>query len=729
MTDTCRAERYIIPRLTESPCADRDACAPRESGAPRSASLPANQRPFRGGGLKRILSLLVLLALLPLSFALSESTDPVIINEVMASNGTYTNGHAYDWLELYNPGKKAYDLSGCWLSNDPDEPQKWQFPAGSKLGGGKYFTVYCTGEAHDKGKNSTYYTDFKISAKGATLMLTAADGETLITRLYVPRQYGTVSWGLPKGGSEYLFLATETPGKENPKKGYTYRCDTPVLSLPGGLYEKGKITVTASGAAGDTLRYTTDGSTPTEKSKKMPESGVVFSSTGCIRVRAFNEKGVPSATASATYLMGEEHPVPVICLISDDKYLFNSKTGALVKGTGSTPNYEKELEYPANIEYFDEEGACLINQVGTFTAAGHSARQNTQKSIAVYARNAYGEDLFHFNPFPRRDYDSYKSLLLRGANSDAFSTRMRDCVYTSLSDGLGLIYQDGIAVEVYINGKYWGHYNLREKINKHFVAAWEGVTDEDEIDRIDILARSGSDQFVQNGDNADWLELVNFCKTKDLNVPENLAYVEERLDIDSLFTHAAYEIILGNGDFTNVRMYRVPGGKWKYLLFDVEAGFNNDEWNADPIGYYIRPVSGKYQGFRHEPLNALLAVPEMKARFLTRYAEILEKCFLWPVMDAKFTEWEDTLRLILPRHIARWKNLKMTAWEQNVNAVKNHARRRPAVSVLLLQKAMKLTDDEMRTYFGPVMRELVDTNFSEKEKKSFFGKYTRWWEE
>ena len=71
------------PRLTESLCADKDACAPRESGTPRSTYLPAKQRSFRGGGLKRILSLLVLLALLPLSFALSESADPVIINRVV----------------------------------------------------------------------------------------------------------------------------------------------------------------------------------------------------------------------------------------------------------------------------------------------------------------------------------------------------------------------------------------------------------------------------------------------------------------------------------------------------------------------------------------------------------------------------------------------------------------------------------------------------------------------
>lgn len=488
------------------------------------------------------------------------------------------------------------------------------------------------------------------------------------------------------------------------------------------------MTVYATCAPGDTLRYTLDGSLPTQKSKKLPAEGLRITKTCALRVRAFREDAVPSAGTGATYLIGEEHTVPVVCLISDDKYLFNSKTGALVKGTGSTPNYEKELEYPVNIEYYDADGACLINQMGTFTAAGHSARQNTQKSIALYARKAYGEEYFNFNPFPHREYTAYKSLLLRSTNSDAFSTRLRDVVYTSMAEGLDLLYQDAVAIEVYINGRYWGHYNLREKINKYFVAAWEGVTKQKEIDSIDILSRTGSDRYVQNGSNKDWLELADFCRNNDLNMPENLAWVEERLDIDSLFTHAAFEIILGNSDFTNVRVYRVPGGKWKYLLFDVEAGFNNDEWQTSPLEYYIRPVTGKVQGFRHEPLNALLQVPEMKARFLQRYAYILEHSFLWPDMQAHFDPWVQTLEMLLPRHIARWKSLKYSAWQQNVNAIKNHARRRPAVSVLLLQKAMGLSDAEAKQYFGDIMQRLVETNFTEKEKKSFFGKVNRWWE-
>ena len=632
----------------------------------------------------------------------------IVISEVMASNGVYLNGEAYDWVELHNTGSKALDLSGCFLSDSKKNLTKWAFPKGASIKGNGYILIYCTGEEMSPGKNSTFYANFKLSASGDRVILTDRDGETPLASVAIPQQYGNVSWGLPTGGEEYLFFAEATPGKENPKSAFPARLPAPEILTPGGFYPAA-VTVQAAPGGDAVLRYTLDGSTPTEKSKALPGEGLAFAKTGVLRVRAFREGFVPSETVSATYFIGEEQPVPVVSLITDEKYLFDKKTGALVKGNdASYPNYEREWEYPTNIEFFGLSGTCEINQMGTFTAAGHSARQNAQKSIAIYARKAYGPDRFYFNPFPHRDYDSYKSLLLRSANSDAFSTRLRDVVISSLAEPLDIIYQDALAIEVYINGQYWGHYNLREKINKHFVAQWEGVTEEKEIDAIDILARTGRDEFVQNGDNTDWLSLCDFCKKKDLNVPDNLQYVLDRLDVDSLFTHAAFEIIIGNDDFTNVRVYRVPGGKWKYLLFDVEAGFLS--MDKAPMNYYIKKVTDKVQGFRHEPLAALLNVPEMKARFLTRFAQVLELSFQWPDVESHFLPWEETLEILLPRHLERWPHFTLQAWRQNVDAVKYYARVRPMKIVALLQKHMKLTNAEVEQYFGTVQQLLERTN-------------------
>ena len=651
---------------------------------------------------KRWMGLLLLCLLLPVG-ALAD----IVINEVMALNGTYTSGHSYDWIELVNTGSKTVDLSGWHLSDGSKNLEKFTFPSGTKLKKGACLTVWCTGEeVTTVGKDSTFYASFAISSKGETLYLTDADGNNVQT-LELPEQYGNVSYGRAHGTMDYGYLAEATRGKKNASEVCSGRVEKPTIETAGGFYT-GSVTVKATAPEGTVLRYSTDGDTPTTASKVFPSEGLTLKKTTPLRIRAFADGMVPSETVSASYFIDDEQLTPIVSLITDDTYLFNKKTGALVKGTGSIPNYDKELEYPVNIEYYNMDGLCEINQIGTFTCSGHSARVNAQKSIALYARKAWGEDRFSFNPFPTRDYDSYKSLLLRAANSDTYATRLRDVVASSLAEGQGILYQDYVVIQVYINGEYWGHYNLREKINKYFIAQYEGVTDEEDIDNIDILARTGRDEFLQNGDNTDWLELCDFCKNNDLNDPDNLAYVEERLDIDNMFTHAAFQIILGNVDFTNVRVYRVPGGKWRYLLFDVEACWRN--LDKTPIEYYIKPVSGKIQGFRHEPLNALLAVPEYKAKFLTRVAELLEDCFQWPYVEEHFDRVTTILEQILPRHISRWKNMKLSNWKTNIGATKYYARVRPKKIPELLQSAMKLTDEEVETYFGEVLQLLQVTN-------------------
>ena len=631
----------------------------------------------------------------------------VIINEVMASNGYYTDGHAWDWAELYNDGDQTVSLSGWGFTDSKKDLYKFTFPDGAKLKSGEYLTIWCTGEENDKpGKGDTFYADFAISSKGETLRLTDADGQE-IAKLKMPEQYGCVSYGLPAGGSEYGFFENATRGKKNEKEAFAGRVSEPEILTAAGFYE-GSVTVEARGEEGAVLRYTMDGETPTKKSKEFPAEGLLIKKTTPLRVKAFREDAVSSTAAGATYFIDDAPQTSIVSLISDDKYLFSKKTGMLVKGTGSIPNYARGYEYPVHIEYFTKDGKQELSQTGTMTCSGHSARINSQKSIALYARKAWGPERFAFNPFPTRDYDSYKSILLRSTNSDTYATRLRDVVASSLAEGQDILYQDYEVIQVYINGRYWGHYNLREKINKYFVAQYEGVTDEKEIDSIDILARTGTDEFLQNGDNKDWLELCDFCKKKDLNDPENFAWVEERLDIDSMFTHAAFEIILGNVDFTNVRIYRIPGGKWRYLLFDVEACWRN--LDPTPIEYYIKPLNAKIQGFRHEPLNAMFKVPEMKAKFLTRVSELLSTVFRWDNVEAHFDKVIDVLKPILPRHIERWKNMKMENWKKNIHAIKYYARVRPKKIPEMLKKAMKLTQAEVDEYFGETLKLLEETN-------------------
>ena len=90
---------------------------------------------------KKFCAALLLMLLLP-ACALAE----VVISEIMTSNGTYENGHAYDWIELHNTGKSTVDISGWYLSDSKKNKMKFQFPQGTKLKAAGYLTVFCTGD-------------------------------------------------------------------------------------------------------------------------------------------------------------------------------------------------------------------------------------------------------------------------------------------------------------------------------------------------------------------------------------------------------------------------------------------------------------------------------------------------------------------------------------------------------------------------------------------------------
>ena len=263
--------------------------------------------------LKRLIVLMLVLLALPAA-ALAE----VVINEVMASNGIYEDGKSYDWVELRNDGKKAVDLSGWHLSDGKKNLEKFTFPKGTKLKAGACLIVYCTGEDDvEAGKGSEFYAAFSLSASGETLYLSDAD-LTLVQKLEFPQQYVNISYGRPAGGDSYGYFAEGTPGKANGKTVRSGVTEPPTGLTPGGFYPDG-LTVTVTAPRGTTLRYTTDGETPTAKSPAFPADGLRITKTTALRVCAFREDEIPSAALSATYLVEAEQLTPVVCLVTDDK--------------------------------------------------------------------------------------------------------------------------------------------------------------------------------------------------------------------------------------------------------------------------------------------------------------------------------------------------------------------------------------------------------------------------
>ncbi|MBR6787748.1 MAG: CotH kinase family protein [Clostridia bacterium] len=648
---------------------------------------------------KRLLQILLCAVLCLLSLSCAQAENALVINELVASNAVFTDGQSYDWVEIHNPTDKQISLKGWHLSNDPYQLQKWPFPDTAKIAKNGYLIVYCAGDTVEDPKKNTLYASFKLSADGDELYLTSPDGETV--SLQFGPQFGNVSYGLAEDGA-YHFLETSTPGKKNDKTGYDARAEEPVIETAAGFYDD-TILVTITAPEGVEIRYTTDCNTPSRESKLYTEP-IEVSKTTVIRARGFAEDLLGSTTAGSTFFIKDESPCEVVSFYTDDALLFSNKSGMMVKGSGNTANYNKNWEYIFQIEYFDKDGARQLAQMCTGRIAGHSSRNLRQKSFSIYARSALGNDTFDFAFFDNREYESYSALQLRMTNSDYKSCRLRDAVLMEVSDGLGLYYQAGKPIVVYINGEYYGHYNLREKSNKDSLAQWEGITDKDVIAGCDIIEGVGTTETsVIRGSNEDWVALMDFCKKNDLNDPENLQYVLDRLDVDSMFNYVIFSSIIGNYDSGNVRYYRFPGGKWTFMLHDVEAGCMNDK--EAPVSTFLRSSkTASSTKFPHWALTALLQVPEYKDMFLRRVAEIIESNFLYH-KDVKpiYEKWHDALAEILPRHCKKYNHINLKDWETNVNASMYYARIRPKKVINYICTSLKVNKTDKEMYFGEVL--------------------------
>ncbi len=144
--------------------------------------------------------------------------SPVAINELMALNETTIadpQGEYNDWIELVNIGDETVDLSGMYLSDNPENPLKWQFPEGTRLGAGGYLLVWADEDGQDA---PGLHANFKLSSSGETIWLYDTDerGNALLDSTSFETLGTDQSFGrYPDAQGLMQILSTPTPLSPN----------------------------------------------------------------------------------------------------------------------------------------------------------------------------------------------------------------------------------------------------------------------------------------------------------------------------------------------------------------------------------------------------------------------------------------------------------------------------------------------------------------------------------
>lgn len=631
--------------------------------------------------------------------------SPVIISEVMSNNTSVLEdapGEYPDWIELYNRSDQDIDLTGWGLTDRTYALGRWEFPS-RVLPAGQYLTLYAS-DSVASDPNENLHTGFSLSVEGDIVVLTDPS-DRVADRCYMPPMGPGLSYQRHGDSLSFVLCDQPTPGAAN-ADGYPGMAAEPVFSVKTGVYD-GTQTVELITADPDaSIYYTLDGTLP--KQDSIPYTGPIpIGQTTAIRAIAYREGYLPSSAVCSTYLVGEEFDLPVVSLVTDPANLFDPETGIYMDGPGWTEpkphygaNYWQDWERPAHIQLIETDGTVGISQDVGIRIFGAYSRAYNKKSFSVIARGEYGKRAFDYQVFPGLPYTDYKGLLLRNGGQDYDLSLIRSQLQTDLIQAVSDIdIQTGRKSILFINGQYWGIYDLMEKLNEHFIAQHH----EADPDAIDLLEGEGG---VVMGSNEEYTALIEYVKTHDLSVRENYEYVADRIDIDNYIDWCTIEMYVANRDLSNIKFWksRSIDGKWRWILYDLDWGFYHMPQHGpkefmDIFSSFLNTKGYGSNDNDNSLILGLLANEGFRQRFIGRFVYHCTVTFDPDKVLRRIDELAAQIEPYLQRNIDTWptpQELTMQTWEEKeLKVLKEYAIERPAINLRSMQEYFGLSDAEM----------------------------------
>lgn len=524
------------------------------------------------------------------------------INEIQVGNIDQYLDPSFNyggWIELYNSSDAPIPLLGLYVvgtdHNGAEEvPFHFLFPNDDRYDYGYvpahgfkniWFDHYAVYDNKPITEHEAYKQVYwKLDRDGGHVAILAGDGQSVICEADYPAMPPRSSYArTTDGGSTWAWHASGTPESSNINaRDYLsapQQLTEPEVSTESQVYGGGFIAFNVSIPEGATLRYTTDGSTPTESSAESQNGNFSVSyGNQTYRFRLFQEGFLPSPVVTRSFINQGKTNVPILSVTTADANLNDksygvfstSPNGRVGQGASTPTNRNMDWERPVNFEYFDlttqgDAYQCVINQETDFSIAGGWTRNSAARPpFKIKAAEQYdGHKYLHYPVFKSKPYNKNRTLLMRDENN------LTDPGLQEIARRSGL-YLDTQAWEpgqLYINGKSYGYVPIREPNNKHFALANYGI-DTDEVDVFEIHCDSNYVQSTGTREAFDrWCTLAEQCGK------DEAAYRElcDLVDVEEYMNYMAVELYLGNNDWpwNNFKGFRARDGKFHMVLMDV----------------------------------------------------------------------------------------------------------------------------------------------------------------
>jgi len=542
------------------------------------------------------------------------------------------------------------------------------------------------------------HASFKLDNANEELFLYDARG-ALVDRAgerFVPADYSRGRF--PDGTDTWMLFPSPTPEGPNTLGLDDEFAAPPDFSLPGGRYPGPPLSVTISSPLPfATITHTTDGSDPRESSPSYT-GPLTVDSTCVVRARAFAAGRAPSPITTQSYILGAETPLAIVSLVVDPFDLWDEQTGIYALGPYADPSYPyreanfwMDWERPAHAELFLPEGGGCGLPLGVKIHGG-TTRALPQKAFRLVPRGGYGPEEIPCQVFPQKPIHAFRRLILRNAGNDWCLTHMRDGFVHHLAACLGLDHQAYRPAQVYLNGAYWGLYNIRELIDTDYLAENHGVTP----GGIDLLELNAE---VMDGSAAHYHTLLDYLRSHDLADDRAFDDVAAHIDVTNYTDYVILRVFCANTDWpaNNLRYWRSDelDGRWRWIVYDTEIGLgiNRDGVEHRTLAWALKANSGSWQNAPWSTflLRSLTRNHDFCVAFINRYADLLNTLLRPQNTLALWDRMRADIAADMPRHFQRW-NRNLAIWDEQNDLARDFLRRRPAIARAHLMAQFDLTD-------------------------------------
>ncbi len=394
-----------------------------------------------------------------------------------------------------------------------------------------------------------------------------------------------------------------------------------------------------------TIRFTTNGSLPNADSTPY-QAPIQVTEPTVIRAQAFDEAGNPVGDMhTQSYLMiNYNQTIPVISIAADWADLDTLHAHPTERGD--------EWERPINIEYFEPGGKLGFNvKAGIRIHGGRSRVSSPKKSYRIYFRKSYGgPGRLDYPLFKDSPVTKFDKLILRAGFNDSFTYRneanqptvqstgavyIRDQVVRNLHRDMGQPIAHGSWVLLYLNGQFWGLYNLTERVDLDFLQSYSDKDSQWDIVEKEVSTETGeyiSREVARDGNYGGWLDNQNWVGSVDFSNPANIGDLEWRVDMENVFSYLFLQAYVQNYDWpgNNWIVYQRtdPAAqgverKWRMMVWDAEYAFGGgSEGFKTDTNTLVKAYSP------HDSITRILEKPfihncGLKVRFVTRAREYL----------------------------------------------------------------------------------------------------------